>query len=145
MTMQDLAEREELRLAVADLSSRAETALSEWGAQLRHRTKPVADATPNTAADRVVAEEKLRQQLAELESETAFVQREYDAKVATASFWERRKMIAMRHSDDVAVQEALQGQSRHAEAVQELVGELAILRALALSCREVLAGHDETV
>lgn len=141
--MADLAERDKLRRAVADLSSRAETALSAWGAQLRHRTKPRAGTTSNTAAERIVAEDKLRQQLAELESEAALVEREYDTKAATASFWDERAMVAMRHSDTVSAQEALEAHSRHTDALQELTSELTILRALAKSCREVLATPHE--
>lgn len=142
--MADIAEREKLRRAVADLSSRAETALSAWGTQLRDRTKPRTDSATNSAVDRIVAEEKLRQQLAELETESALVQREYDSKAATASYWDERAIVAMRHSDTVAAQEALDAQSRHAEALQELTSELTILRALAKSCREVLVvARDE--
>ena|SRR6266550_3083098 len=141
--MSDLPEREQLRRDVADLSSRAENALLLWNAQVRERAKPRSDATPNTAADRIVAEEKLRQQLAELESEMELVQREYDGKAATAAFWEERAMVAMRHSDDVTAQEALRMHSRHIESLQELVGELTILRKLAKSCREVLGVPQE--
>jgi hypothetical protein len=141
--MPDLAEREKLRRAVADLSSRAETALSAWGAQLRDRTKPRTGAAPNGAAGRIVAEEKLRQQLAELESEAALVQREYESKAATAAYWDDRAVVAMRHSDTVSAQEALDAHSRHTEALQELTSELTILRALAKSCREVLAAPHE--
>jgi hypothetical protein len=142
--MADPAERKKLRLAVADLSSRAETALSAWGAQLRDRTKPDTGAASNTVAERIVAEDKLRQQLAELESEMALVQREYESKAATASFWDDRAVVAMRHSDTVAAQEALEAHRRHADALQELASELTILRALAKSCREVLStSHDE--
>jgi hypothetical protein len=142
--MADIAEREKLRRAVADLSSRAETALSAWGAQLRDRTKPRRNTAPNTAADRIIAEEKLRQQLAELESEAALVQREFDSKAATASHWDERAIVAMRHSDTVSAQEALEAHTRHTEALQELTSELTILRALAKTCREVLAApHDE--
>lgn len=141
--MADIADREKLRRAVADLSSRAETALSAWGAQLRDRTKPSAGATSNTVAERIVAEDKLRQQLAELESEMGLVQREYDSKAATASFWDERADVAMRHSDTVAAQEAFEAHTRHADALQELTSELTILRALAKSCREVLATPHE--
>lgn len=142
--MADPAEREKLRLAVASLSSRAETALSAWGAQLRDRTKPGTGATSNTAAERIIAEDKLRQQLAELESEMALVQGEYASKAATASFWDERAVVAMRHSDTVAAQEALEAHGRHTDALQELTSELTILRALAKSCREVLAtSHDD--
>ena len=142
--MADPADREKLRLAVADLSSRAETALSAWGAQLRDRTKPGTSATSSSAAERIVAEDKLRQQLAELESEMALVQREYETKAATTSFWDERAIVAMRHSDTVAAQEALEAHRRHADALQELTSELTILRALAKSCREVLAAsHDD--
>ncbi len=142
--MADIAEREKLRRAVADLSSRAETALSAWGTQVRDRTKPRTDTAPNSAAVRIIAEEKLRQQLAELETEMALVQREYESKAATAAHWEERSIVAMRHSDTVAAQETLEAHSRHAEALQELSGELTILRSLAKSCREVLAApRDE--
>ena len=142
--MADTAERDKLRRAVADLSSRAETALSAWGTRLRDRTKPTIDTAPNSVAVRIIAEEKLRQQLAELETEMALVQREYDSKAATAAHWEERAIVAMRHSDTVAAQEALEAHSRHAEALQELTSELTILRALASSCREVLgAPRDE--
>jgi hypothetical protein len=77
MLMHRRTEGEKLRRSVADLSTRAESALLLWNAQLRERAKLSPSMSPNSAADRIVAEEKLRQQLAELEKETAVVEGEY--------------------------------------------------------------------
>lgn len=143
--MSDPSEREKLRRLVADISSRAETALLKWNAQFGDRTKARGDAPPNAMADRIVIEEHLRQQLAELENELAVVQREHDDRAAMVLFWDERAVVAMRHSDDVTAMQALQVHGRHVEALQELAGELTILGKLVKSCREALAApHEQT-
>jgi hypothetical protein len=138
MTMSRRTEGEKLRRSVADLSSRAESALILWNTQLRERARLSPGMSPNTAADRIVAEEKLRQQLAELEKETAVVEGEYEAKAATVAHWEERCDIAMRHSDVLAAQDALRTHADHAAVLQALESELTVLRTLMKSCREVL-------
>lgn len=143
--MNDPTKRDSLRLAVADLSSRAESALSAWNAQLRDRTRPRPGATANTAAERIIAEDKLRLQLAELENETQQVEREFLAKSAALSSTDERAMIAQRHSDDVTAMEALEAHRHFADELQALSSELTILQALAQSCRDVLVGQEQRV
>jgi hypothetical protein len=137
--MQTRPEAMKLRTAVTDLSSRAELALSRWAPQLREQAQPAPGRTPNAAADRLVAEEKLRQQLAELEGEAAAVKREIDAKEGSLAGWEERAARAMQHSDDVTAREALAARLEHTEALEGLTGELALLQKLAASCRAALA------
>lgn len=137
--------RDTLRVAVADLSSRAESALAAWNDQLRDRTRPAPGPTANSEAERIIAEDKLRLQLSELENETAVVQREYHVKASALSQLDERAMVAQRHSDVVAATEALEGHRRHSDELQELASELTILHALAQSCRDVLTGTGQRV
>jgi hypothetical protein len=131
-------EDDKLRRVVVDLSSRAESTLISWNTYVRDRSKPRAVQAPNAEANRIVEEEKLRQQLAQLEREHAAVEQEFQAKEANVRHWEERANTAMRHSDAVAADEAHRAHAEHSAALRVLERELTILRALMKACRDVL-------
>jgi phage shock protein A len=136
--MRPQPDNEQLRRAVADLSSRAESTLVLWNAHVRKQVKSRVAPARNADAYRIVEEEKLRQQLVQLERESAMIEEEYRAKQAYVDHWEERADIAMRHSDVVAAEEAHRVYDEHSVSLKALERELTILRALMRTCRDVL-------
>lgn len=131
-------EDDKLRRVVVDLSSRAESTLISWNTHVRDRSKGRAIQAPNAEASRIVEEEKLRQQLGQLEREHAAIEQEFQAKEANVRHWEERADHAMRHSDAIAADEAHRAYAEHSAGLRELERELTILRALMKACRDVL-------
>ena len=136
--MHPQSDDDQLRRAVADLSSRAESTLVLWNAYVRKQVASPAQHQANAEAHRIVEEEKLRQQLVQLERESAMIEEEYQAKQAYVVHWEERANIAMRHSDVVAAEEAHRAHDEHNASLKALERELTILRALMKTCRDVL-------
>jgi hypothetical protein len=136
--MRPQTDDEQLRRAVADLSSRAESTLVLWNAHVRKQVKSRVAPPPNAEAHRIVEAEKLRQQLVQLERESAMIEDEYQAKQAYVVHWEERADIAMRHSDVIAAEEAHRLHDEHSASLKTLERELTILRALMKTCRDVL-------
>jgi hypothetical protein len=138
LTMHPRIEDDKLRRVVADLSSRAQSTLISWNTQVRDRADARRQGATNPEANRIVEEEKLRMQLRELEKESSVVEEEYSAKEAEAARWEQRAVVAMRHSDTVAADEALRAHAEQSVTLKALERELTILRALMRACREAL-------
>lgn len=130
----------EMRRTIEELSVRAETALSRWGSKLRREVDPQPDAATLSMADRIVAEDKLRQQLTELEKELVLVTDEYEAKATAVRFWDERAAIAMRHSDAVTAKEAFEFHRRYVDELHESEREVGLLKHLVKKCRDALGG-----
>src|SRR3954469_14140434 len=136
--MRQLMEDDKLRRAVLELSSRAESTLVSWNTFVREQGTLPTRRAANAEATRIVEEEKLRQQLAQLEKENAAVETEYQAKKANVDEWAERAHIAMRHSDVIAAEQANRVHAEHSASLKALERELTILRALMKACRDVL-------